>query len=55
MESIFVTRKSGGPYPDGEIQHTYSNPGNYLVGIDYELGWRFPWCKELKARIPGRN
>ena len=30
---VFVTRKIGGPYPDGEIQHTYSNQGHYLIEL----------------------
>lgn len=30
---FFMTRKVGAPYPDGEIQHTYSNQGHYLIEL----------------------
>lgn len=30
---FFVTKKAGLPYPKGEIQHTYSKPGHYLIQL----------------------
>ncbi len=30
---LFVTTKTGGPYPDGEIHHAYSKPGHYLIEL----------------------
>lgn len=30
---IYVTDKVGAPYPDGEIRHTYSKPGHYLIEL----------------------
>ncbi|CAN2189910.1 hypothetical protein MCEMRE196_00533 [Candidatus Nanopelagicaceae bacterium] len=30
---IYVTRKVGAPFPDGEIRHTYSKPGHYLIEL----------------------
>ena len=49
---VFVTRKIGGPYPDGEIQHSYSNPGNYLVELITSWDGDFT-VQGVKARIPG--
>jgi len=30
---VYVTDKVGAPYPDGEIRHTYSKPGHYLIEL----------------------
>lgn len=30
---FFITRKVGAAYPDGEIRHTYSKPGHYLIEL----------------------
>jgi hypothetical protein len=30
---FFTTNKAGAPYPDGEIQHSYSRPGHYLIEL----------------------
>jgi hypothetical protein len=30
---IYVTDKVGAPYPDGQIRHTYTKPGHYLVEL----------------------
>lgn len=30
---VFVTDKVGAPYPNGEIRHTYSKPGHYLIEL----------------------
>jgi hypothetical protein len=49
---VFVTRRIGGPYPDGEIRHTYSNPGNYLVELITSWDGDFT-VQGVKARIPG--
>jgi hypothetical protein len=49
---IYPTRKVGAPYPDGEIQHSYSNPGHYL--IELITIWRGEFTVQgVKARIPG--
>ena len=49
---VFVTRKAGGPYPDGEIQHTYSNQGRYMVELITSWDGTFT-VQGLTARIPG--
>lgn len=30
---VFATTKPGAPYPDGEIRHSYSTPGHYLIEL----------------------
>lgn len=30
---VYVTTKPGAPYPDGEIRHSYSKPGHYLIEL----------------------
>lgn len=49
---IFPTRKVGAPYPDGEVQHTYSNPGHYLIELITIWSGDFT-VQGVKARIPG--
>jgi len=49
---IFPTRKVGAGYPDGEIQHSYSNPGHYLIELITIWSGEFT-VQGVKARIPG--
>lgn len=49
---VYMTRKVGGPYPDGEIQHSYSTSGNYLVELITSWDGDFT-VQGVKARIPG--
>jgi hypothetical protein len=49
---IFTTRKAGAPYPDGEIQHSYSTPGHYLVQLITSWDGDFT-VQGVKLRIPG--
>ena len=49
---IFPTRKVGAPYPDGEIQHSYTNPGHYLIELITIWSGEFT-VQGVKARIPG--
>ena len=49
---IYPTRKVGAPYPDGEIQHSYSNPGHYLIELLTVWSGEFT-VQGVKARIPG--
>jgi hypothetical protein len=49
---IYPTRKVGAPYPDGEIQHSYSNPGHYLIELITIWNGEFT-VQGVKARIPG--
>ena len=49
---IFVTRKVGAPFPEGEIQHTYSNPGHYLIQLITRWEGTFT-VDGVTAPIPG--
>jgi hypothetical protein len=49
---IFPTRKVGAGYPDGEIQHSYTNPGHYLIELITIWSGEFT-VQGIKARIPG--
>jgi hypothetical protein len=49
---IYVTRKVGGAYPDGEIRHTYSKPGHYLIELITRWDGEFT-IDGISARIPG--
>jgi hypothetical protein len=50
---VFVTRKVGAPYPEGEIQHTYSNPGHYLIQLITRWEGSFT-ISGVTAQIPGK-
>jgi len=51
--TFFMTRKAGAPYPDGEIQHTYSNQGHYL--IELITRWEGTFTVDgATAPIPGK-
>ena len=49
---IFVTRKVGAAFPDGEIRHTYSKPGHYLIELVTRWDGEFT-IDGVSARIPG--
>jgi hypothetical protein len=49
---IFVTRKVGAPFPDGQIQHRYSTPGHYLIQLITSWDGDFT-VQGIKTRIPG--
>jgi hypothetical protein len=49
---IYVTRKVGAPFPDGEIRHTYSKPGHYLIELITRWDGEFT-VGGISARIPG--
>jgi hypothetical protein len=50
---FFMTRKAGAPYPDGEIQHTYSKQGRYL--IELITRWEGTFTVDgVTAPIPGK-
>ena len=50
---FFITRKAGAPFPDGEIQHIYSNPGHYLIQLITSWDGQFT-VQGLTTRIPGK-
>jgi hypothetical protein len=49
---IYITRKVGAAYPDGEIRHTYSKPGHYLIELITRWDGEFT-IDGISARIPG--
>ena len=49
---IYMTRKVGAPYPGGEIRHTYSKPGHYLIELITRWDGEFT-IDGISARIPG--
>jgi len=49
---IYVTRKVGAPFPDGEIRHTYSKPGHYLIELITRWDGEFT-VDGISTRIPG--
>ena len=51
--TIFVTRKAGAPYPDGDIQHIYSNQGRYVIELITSWDGEFT-VQGLTSRIPGK-
>lgn len=50
---IYVTRKVGAPFPDGDIRHSYSKPGHYLIELITRWDGEFT-IDGLTARIPGQ-
>ena len=50
---FFVTRSAGAPFPDGQIQHSYSNPGHYLIQLITSWDGEFT-VQGVKRRIPGK-
>ena len=50
---IYLTSKAGGPYPDGEIQHSYSKPGHYLVQLITKWDGEFT-VQGVTSKIPGK-
>ncbi len=51
--TFFVTRKVGAPFPDGEIRHTYSKPGHYLIELITNWSGEFT-IAGVTSPIPGR-
>ena len=49
---IYMTQKVGAPYPDGEIRHTYSKPGHYLIELITRWDGEFT-VDGVTAHIPG--
>jgi hypothetical protein len=49
---IFATRKVGAPFPDGEIRHTYSKPGHYLIELITRWNGEFT-IDGISTTIPG--
>lgn len=49
---IFVTRNVGAAYPDGEIRHTYSKPGHYVIELITRWDGEFT-IDGVTAHIPG--
>ena len=49
---IYVTRKVGAAFPDGEIRHTYSKPGHYLIELITRWDGEFT-VDGISTRIPG--
>ena len=50
--TFFLTRKVGAPFPDGEIRHTYSRPGHYLIELVTRWDGDFT-IDGVTAHIPG--
>ena len=50
---FFITRKVGAAYPDGEIRHSYSNPGHYLIELVTRWDGEFT-VDGVSTPIPGR-
>ena len=49
---IYVTRNVGAAFPDGEIRHTYSKPGHYLIELITRWDGEFT-VDGISTRIPG--
>lgn len=49
---IYMTRKAGSAYPEGEIRHTYSKPGHYLIELITRWDGEFT-IDGVTAQIPG--
>lgn len=49
---IYLTRKVGAPFPDGEIRHTYSKPGHYLIELITRWDGEFT-IEGVSTHIPG--
>jgi len=50
---VYATRNIGGTYPDGQIQHSYSTPGHYLIQLITSWDGEFT-VQGVKSRIPGQ-
>jgi hypothetical protein len=46
--SVLATTENGAPYPNGQIHHTYSKPGNYLVTL--LTTWNGTYTHNAQAR-----
>ena len=45
---IYATTDNGGPYPNGNVQHTYTRPGTYLVTL--LTTWNGTYTHNAQAR-----
>jgi hypothetical protein len=50
--TVFITRKAGTAFPDGEIRHTYSRPGHYAIELVTKWDGAFTIAGITKT-IPG--
>ena len=50
---FFITRKVGAPFPEGEIQHTYSHAGHYLIELVTKWDGEFT-VQGVRTVIPGK-
>jgi hypothetical protein len=50
--TIYVTRKAGAAYPEGQIRHTYTHPGHYLIELITHWDGEFT-LNGVTAPIPG--
>lgn len=50
---VYATGNVGGTYPDGQIQHSYSTPGHYLIQLITSWDGEFT-VQGVKSRIPGQ-
>ena len=50
---IFLTKKSGGPFPDGEIRHSYSRAGHYVIQLITSWDGEFT-VQGVTSQIPGK-
>jgi hypothetical protein len=51
--AFFITRNVGAAYPDGEIRHSYSKPGHYLIELITRWDGEFT-VGGVSTPIPGR-
>ena len=49
---LFITQKTGAPFPEGEIRHTYSKPGHYAVELITRWDGSFS-IAGVRKTIPG--
>jgi hypothetical protein len=50
--TVYLTRTIGGAYPDGQIRHTYTTPGHYLIELITHWDGQFT-IDGVSAPIPG--
>lgn len=51
--SIYSTTHNGGPYPNGAVRHSYSEPGNYVVTL--LTTWNGTYTHNAQARAVTGN
>ena len=50
--TFYLTRTVGAPFPDGQIRHTYSKPGHYIIELVTRWDGEFA-IDGVSAHIPG--